>query len=174
MCMTQRKVSDKLVSLVPQSAFKIFSLNKEGQLQSVFVPTFKPGLVYPPNQRIRVDAEDAAFFAFEDFKTAVSIARQGRKRWNMVNGDLIVLPVTMHEMVATGKYHVPSEDVQCLDGYYPAFESKEIEVHDSEENRNIFYDAVLSHWLKTAQYGMSKIDKKAFAARIPHLAEVLK
>lgn len=80
----------------------------------------------------------------------------------------------MHEMVATGKYHVPSEDIQCLDGYYPAFESKEIEVHDSEENRNAFYDAVLSHWLKTAQYGMSKIDKKAFVARIPHLAEVIK
>jgi len=174
MCMTQRVASEKLVSLVPQSAYKVFSRTKDGQLQSVFVPTFKAGLIYPPNQRIRVDTEDATFFAFENFKNAISIARQGRKRWNMVNGDLIVLPVTMHEIVATGKYHVPSEDIQCLDGYYPAFESKEIEVHDSEENRNAFYDAVLSQWLKTAQYGMSKIDKEAFAARVPHLAEVFK
>jgi hypothetical protein len=172
--MTQRVISEKLVSLVPQSAYKVFSRNKEGQLQSVFVPTFKAGLIYPPNERIRVDAEDATFFAFENFKSAISIARQGRKRWNMVNGDLIVLPVTMHEIVATGKYHVPSEDIQCLDGYYPAFESKEIEVHDSEENRNAFYDAVLSQWLKTAQYAMSKIDKEAFAARVPHLAESVK
>lgn len=174
MCMTQRVASEKLVSLVPQSAFKVFSRTKEGQLQSVFVPTFKAGLIYPPNQRIRVDTEDATFFAFENFKNAISIARQGRKRWNMVNGDLIVLPVTMHEIVATGKYHVPSEDIQCMDGYYPAFESKEIEVHDSEENRNAFYDAVLSQWLGLSKYGMSKIEKEAFAARIPHLAESVK
>jgi len=169
--MTQRVVSEKPVSLVPQDAFKVFSRTKDGQLQSVFVPTFKVGLIYPPNERIRVDTEDATFFAFENFKNAISIARQGRKRWNMVNGDLIVLPVTMNEIVATGKYFVRSEDVQCLDGFYPALESKEIIVHDTEENRNAFYDAVLSQWLGLQKYSMSKIEKEAFAARIPHLAK---
>lgn len=174
MCMTQRVTSEKLVSLVPQDAFKVFSRTKEGELQSVFVPTFKAGLIYPPDERIRVDTEEATFFAFKKFEDAISIARQGRKRWNMVNSDLIVLPVTMHEIVATGKYHVPSEDIQCMDGYYPAFESKEIIVHDSKENRNAFYDAVLSQWLELAKYGMSKIEKDALVARIPQLAKSLK
>lgn len=172
MCMTCRV--EKLVSLVPQDAFKVFTRTKEGQLQSVFVPTFKPGLVYPPNERIRVDTEEANFFAFENFKEAISIARQGRRRWNMVQGDLIVLPVTLHEIVATGKYHVESDDPQCLDGYYPAFEAKEIVVHDTEETRNAFHDAVLAQWFSMSKYTMSRIEKESIVARIPYLAEFVK
>lgn len=170
MCMTGRQDCD--VSEV--NGFKIFSRDNTGQLQSVFVPTFKAGLKYPPNQRIRVDAEESTFFAFEQFKHAISIAREGRRRWNMVNGDLIVLPVTMYQVVAKGTYHVHSDDPQCLDGYYPAYESKEIIVHDTQATRNQFYDATLAQWLSTAQYGMSRIDKEAFRNRVPHLADSIK
>jgi hypothetical protein len=176
MCLTQRKEVKPLENgrQIAQDAFKIFTRNKTGQLQSCFFPTFKSGLFYPPNVKIRVDNEDSNFFAFESFKNAVDVARAGKKRFNMVGGDLIVLPVTMYEVVAIGKYHVPSDDLQVLDGYYTAFESKEIVVHDTDKDRNLFYDETLAQWLRTAQYGMSAVEKEAFAVRIPHLAKFLK
>ena len=91
----------------------------------------------------------------------------------MVRGDLIVLPVTLFEVVATGKYHVPSGDPQCLDGYYSAFEAKEILVHDTEETRGQFYDAVVAGYFRLAKYSMSAIDKEAFVYHMPQLAERL-
>ena len=170
MCLTSRND----VALAEASGFKIFTRDGEGLLQSVFTSTFREGLKYSPNRRIRVDPEEATFFAFEKFENAISIAREGRSRWNMVRGGLIVLPVTLFEVVATGKYHVPSDDIQCMDGYYPAFQSKEIIVHDNPETRSQFHDEVLTDWLKDKKYGMSAIEKEAFRIRVPHLAAVLK
>jgi len=168
MCMTNKKE----VSIEEVSAFKIFTRDKDGLLQSSFIPTFKEGLKYTPNERIHVDVEDATFFAFEKINNAISIARQGRKRWRFVEGGLIVLPVTLYDVVSTGSYFVRSEDSQCLDGYYPAFESKEIVVHDSEENRNQFYDAIIQHWYVLAKFSMSAIDKEALFSRFPHLSSI--
>lgn len=166
MCLTQRKE----VEITRADAFKIFTRDKEGLLQSVFASTFKGGLKYPSNERIRVDVEEANFFALEGFKEAVSIAREGRRKWNMVRGDLIVLPVTLFEVVATGKYHVPSGDPQCLDGYYPAFEAKEIQVNDTQETRDQFYTAVVVQYFNKTKYSMSAIDKEALIHHMPHMA----
>lgn len=165
MCMTRRKE----VEIEQVDAFKVFTRNEQGRLQSVFAPTFKSGLTYPPNERIRVDTDEATFFAFAEFRRAVGIARQGRRKWNMVRGGIIVLPVTMYEVVAEGEYHVASDDPQCMDGYYPAFESKEIQVNDSQEARNAFYDEVLRQYLDLSQYSMSAIEKEAFRHRLPHI-----
>jgi len=163
MCMTQKNT----VEIEKVSAFKIFTRNEQGTLQSTFIPTFKSELTYPPNERIRVDEQDATFFAFESFKDAIRIARQGKRKWRMVNDKLVVLPVTMYEVVTEGKYHVPSDDIQCLDGYYPAYESKEIEVHDDQNTRNAFYDQVLSQYFDLAKYSMAPIEIEAFKHYFP-------
>ncbi len=165
MCLSMRNS----VAIPEVSAYKVFTRDAEDRLQSVFAPTFKPGLKYPANQRIRVDAEDASFFAFEQLRDAISITRQGRRRWNMVDGALIVLPVTMYEVVATGKYHVPSDDVQCLDGYYPALEAKELIVHDSDETRNRFYLEIVVDWLNSQKYSIRKVEREAICRLIPQL-----
>lgn len=167
MCMINRKQ----VSIEKVSAFKVFTRDKDGLLQSVFVPTFKDGLKYPSNERIRVDSEESNFFAFESFDTAIFIARQGRRKWNMVKGKLIVLPVTMFEVVSKGEYFSKSEDIQCMDSYYPSFESKEIIVHDTEETRNQFYNSVLKQWLNSCKHFMSNIEKEALVNSAPHLAQ---
>lgn len=165
MCMSYRKE----ISLSEVSAFKLFTLDFEGSLQSAFAPTFKEGLKYPSNRRIRVDNEEASFFAFKIFGEAVAIAHQGRRYWNLVTNKLIVLPVTLYEVIIEGKYHVPSEDIQCLDGYYPAYESKEIIVHDNKEVRNKFYDGILQRYFNLKFAGLSKVEKEAFQFRLPHI-----
>lgn len=153
------------------NGFKVFSRNEHGQLQTAFRPMLKDGLVYPPNTRIRVDNEEAAFFAFEKFKNAMTIASQGIRKWNFVNSHLIVLPVTLHEVVFKGTFHVQTEDIQCLDGYYPAFEAKEIVIHDTPENRNSFRDSVLEEWF--GGKSMSKIVLEAIRDISPNLFNLL-
>ena len=170
MCLKHRKEN-----IQPEvNAFKIFSRSKTGELKSVFAPSYKDDLIYPSNQRIRVNPEESTFFAFESYTFAVRIAREGLKKWRMVSDCLVVLPVTLFEVVAKGDFWVPSDDIQSLDGYYPAFESKEIIVHDSEENRALFHNAVLASWFKKNSYGMSRIEKEAFSICVPQFYEFLK
>lgn len=168
MCMSSRVN----VTVPEMKAYKVLARDRNSLLHSVFVPTFKPGLRYPANERIRVDTEEANFFAFGEFKHAVSVARAGRRTFNMVSGDLIVLPVTLYEVVVSGTYRVPSDDPQCMDGYYPAFESKEIVVHDNRESRKQFYDATLSQWFRMAKYSMSEIERESVLYYMPQLANV--
>ena len=169
MCLT----SSKEVSIAEVNAFKVFTRDSLGLLQSTFAPTFKCGLKYPSNERIRVDEEDASFFGFALFKEAISIARAGRRKWNMVKGKLIVLPVTMYEVVTEGKYHVPNEDPQSMDGYYAAFQSKEIEVHDTKETRDDFHREVLRQHLRLSKHSMSFSEKDAVAHFVPEFDRVL-
>jgi hypothetical protein len=169
MCLTSRSG----VYIPEVSAFKIFTRDEDGLLQSAFSPKFKQGLKYPPNERIRVDVEESNFFAFENMNNAIHIARQGHRKWRMVKGELIVLPVTLYDVVFKGSYFVSSDDPQCLDSYYPAYESKELTVHDSKETRNQFYDVVIKHWYNLGQFGMSNIDKEALFARFPDLAPLV-
>lgn len=163
--------NQKTVSIKEVSAFKIFTRDNEGLLQSAFLPAFKYGLKYPSNECISADTEDANFFAFANFKDALLIAHQGHKEWRMVKGKLIVLPVTMYDVVKKGKYKVQSHDAQTLDSFFPAFESKKITVHDTPQSRNDFYTSVLEQWLKNAKGGMEDIEKEALAVYAPHLAQ---
>ncbi len=169
MCLTSRNA----VYLPEVPAFKIFTRDEDGLLQSAFTPKFKKGLKYPANERIRVDVEDANFFAFKNINNAVRIARQGHRKRRMVKGELIVLPVTLYDVVFVGEYLVSSDDIQCLDSYYPAYESKEIVVHDSTETRNQFYDNIIRQWYGMAKYNMSNIDQEALFARFPHLSSIM-
>ncbi len=180
MCMT----SQKEISLTEVSAFKLFTRDLDGRLRSAFAHSFKNNLFYPSNERIRVDDESSTFFAFANKKQAIGFGSRARKtwygdsagvswRWNIVNGHVIVLPVTMFEVVREGKFHVPSGDIQTMDGYYPAFESKEIIVHDTEDIRNEFYDEILYGFFKNARYGMSAVEKEALNRRLPRFAECI-
>ena len=71
-----------------------------------------------------------------------------KSHFDVLNNSLVVLPVTLYEVVATGKFHRPSEDIQCMDGYFPAFEAKEIEIHDSEEIRKDISLRIAKKFLK--------------------------
>lgn len=165
------------VEIEKQEAFKIFAKDKEGNLVSAFFMCLKKGLHYPSNERIRVDDEETGFFAFKDFDRAVSLAIQGKRSWSTGYGQnrhwdfstsrLIVLPVTMYEVYAQGDFHVPSGDNQVMDGYYPAFESKEIVVHDTPENVMAFHDAVIAKVIKNQRYHMTPVEKLAFETRLP-------
>lgn len=178
MCMT----SQKEVSIAEVSAFKLFTRCKQGKLRSAFARSHKNNLHYPSNEKIRVDDEEATFFAFANKRQAMSFASRARQtwygdrggqrwHWNIVSGLVIVLPVTMFEVVQEGTFHVPSGDIQCMDGYYPAYESKEILVHDTTESRNDFYDEILKRFFELKKYGMSAIEKEAVRARLPHVAQ---
>lgn len=161
------------VSIETVKAFKIFH-HKDGKLRSVFRPAYvdrEEDLVYVPGERMHVDKPDKTFFAFQDMDYPVKISREGRRRWNFQGSAVIVLPVTLFNVVAGGKFHIPSEDAQCVDGYAPAWESKEIIVHDSQELRETYYNSILTQWWRTARHSMGYVEKQALLARLPHLAE---
>lgn len=178
--------NQKQVEIEQVSAFKLFSRDKKGRLQSIFRSSYNKELFYPPNERIRVDNEENNFFAFAEKKCAIgmtnrirrpfyggSLSSYRRRHWNVVGGDPIVLPVTLFEVVNKGEFHVPSIDVQTMDGYYPVFESKEIIVHDNMETRNDFYDEVLRSFFKSNKYNLSKVEKEAIKLRLPHVADYI-
>lgn len=137
MCVTRPASIEKV------EAFKIFCKNDEGRLTTAFLQSYKEGLFYQTNQMIHVDNEKSSFFALKNFGEAVSLAKQGRTQWSDYNGNrivwnfknskIVVLPVTLYNVVGEGHFYVPSDDVQCLDGYYPIYESKDIVVHHSDE-----------------------------------------
>lgn len=152
MCMT----CTKEVSIEKVEAWKVFAVRK-GKLETAFMrsrytngETDKPIEVIPyeVNQKIKVVPETSSFFAFEHFNDAYRIAEAGRYKWNTINDQLVVLPVTLYNVVTTGKFHVVSEDVQCMDGYYPAFEAKEIEIHDSDEIRRDIFRQIAKKYLQ--------------------------
>jgi hypothetical protein len=159
-------------------AFKIFTRDKDGNLQSAFLSAVVNSKSYLPlytaNQQIRVDDENATFFALQSFDVAARIAIEGTSKWRVLNGRLLALPVTLYEVVAKGQFWSPSGDPQCLDGYYQAYESKEIVVHDSPENRAKFYDRVLEGWFRENSYRLTTIEKEAIRDRLPILAAHLK
>lgn len=130
------------------SAFKVFGQDREGRLTSCFLGAKKSGQFYPPNQRITVDSQEASFFAFDAMESAVRIVRAGKMEWRFVDGSLLILPVTLYGTIHKGNFYVPSRDIQCMDGYYPAFTATEIEVHDSPDNRRVFCRELIKHDLK--------------------------
>ena len=169
MCLTNR-VNCQIDEV---NAFKIFTRNTEGNLQSAFKNAVAALLsnhpLYAANQRIRVNNEDSTFFAFESFDVASCIAMEGTRGWRFINSSLVVLPVTLYEVVSKGQFWVPSGDPQCLDGYYPAYESKEIVVHDSAENRALFQDQIIR-----SSYSLSTIEKEAIHERLSTLGVHIK
>lgn len=165
MCLYQRKD----VGIPEANGWKVFSINEQGQLQSTFNNAFYKYQdaikdrypVYPANEKIRVIPEESSFFAFREFNHACNIANEARQ-WNVKNHKLIVLPVTQYEIVAEGNLWAPSNDAQVLDGYYPAYESKEILVHDSLEIRQECFMKVVLTKLERDQYRLSYLEKQAF------------
>jgi len=158
---------EKPVEILQVEAYKIFIRNEHEELQTAFAGAFKHDLVYAPNKRIQVDDEKACFFAFKNFQHALSIVSSGIRTWRFVSDRLMVLPVTLFHVVTEGKFHVPSDDPQCMDGYYPAFESKEIKVHDNTSARSTFFDEVIVKYFKHVR--MSKIEREAFNRRLPEI-----
>jgi len=151
-----------MMGVTTVSGFKVFAQDREGRLISCFEVARKPGLWYPPNQRIKVDDPDNTFFAFAEMKSALSVAVPGRREWNVAPGPLLVLPVTMHGIIFDGKFHVVSRDPQCLDAYYLAYESTEIEVHDSPEARTKFYGEIARADLRRQAYNWTPTMKEAY------------
>lgn len=177
MCMTG--VQDVKIGKV--DAWKVFSVH-EGKLQPTFKNarqnadgTPKEQLFYETNKKIRVLPEEATFFAFEQFGHACRLANDGNRQrsycpdrggdgqqsWNVNNNSLVILPVTLYEVVGAGKFHYPSEDIQCMDGYFPAFEAKEIEIHDSEEVRKDIALRIVKKFLKNQR--LSFLQQLAFS-----------
>lgn len=144
MCLINRKmVADESVD-----AWKVFAI-VDGALESPFriARVMRPDLKYTPNVRLRVQPEDANFYAFQDITHALNIADVGGFRWNVVNDSLLVLPVTLYFVTASGLFHSPSDDPQCMDGQYPAFEAKEIVVHDTPARRAVVWQEVVNRRL---------------------------
>lgn len=151
------------VQIAEQHAFKIFTIDEEGRLQSAFQTSYKEGLYYRPNEKMRVDVEDANFFAFKELKNATSVITTFR------GNNAIILPVTLYNVVAKGYMIMRSRDPQCMDGYYDAFEAKEIVVHDTPRNRAAFYDSIIVKFLDNCRWGLhlSPLVKLALTQYIP-------
>jgi len=163
MCLVNRQT----VKLESVDAFKVFTFNSNNELQSCFNSTFVEGLIYKPNCLISVDKPEKHFFAFEKEKDAMRIAFDGTKTWDLVNSNLIVLPVTLFDVEIKGHYQVPSDDEQCLDGYFPAFMAKRITVHVENENYlEAWNRKVVEKYFADNNYRMTRIEKQAFESVI--------
>jgi len=172
------------VNLPKVSAYKLFVRGEDGKLRSAFASHQKPGLFYRERLMITVDEEDKTFFAFEFKEQAFSFASATHDRivdrwgaastWDIAVGERIVLPVTLFNVVRKGKVIVPSDDPQCLDGRYSAFEAKQIIVHDSQEACREFYDYILGRYLHTRVHSMNRTEIDAFKHVVPELAPMLR
>ena len=164
MCLTSRRE----VSIEKVEAWKTFAVEK-GELFSPFSgihdymkAELGSSLAYKANERIKVVPDEAVFFAFKEFKSAASIANN-RRTWAVISSTLIVLPVTLYNVCAEGKLWEPSGDPQCFDYYHEAYESKEIEVHDSAEIRANVSQKIVEKYLKKHEWSMSYLEKQAFS-----------
>lgn len=144
MCLTSR---EELKAPINVDGFKVFA-KENGKLYSPFKAAhaynFKrdaSGILrgsiellpsFAVNEIVDVNPECNSFFSFEKFEDACRIANNS-KLWNVISRMLVVRPVTAINVIAVGKFHVPSEDIQCMDGYYSSFESKKLIVHDTAE-----------------------------------------
>ena len=162
---TQKKCCVATIWLI---CWKVFAV-RDGKLESPFMAARHHDLnpdkpidviPYEANKQIKVEPETSTFFAFEKLDHAYDVANIGRRIWNTVNSKLIVLPVTLDEVVFEGDFYSPSQDIQCMDGYYPAYEAKIITVHDSPEIRRDLYLKIAKRRLTTAT--LSYFEKEAF------------
>lgn len=148
-------------------AWKIFALvDNDSKLESPFIPARydkngdkKEVIPYQTNQKINVIPESETFFAFESFKDACYVANDNKifRKWNTINDRLMVLPVTLFNVTAKGLFKRPSDDFQCLDGYYPVYLSKEIIVHDSHEIRKDINKKVLAKRLEFERFSFLEV-----------------
>jgi hypothetical protein len=172
MCLTCRCS----VNISQMAAFKIFAIDADDRLYSPFCLHRLPNTYYAPDTLIDALPNPhftrvPVFFAFENFEHAVIIARQGANKWDMVNAPLTVLPVTLYNVVSKGTLVVrnfshPSSTVGHTHvetvAHYPAFESREIIVHDSQKNRTKFYNEVGYQYWKDNKAFMGLVDQYMF------------
>lgn len=136
MCLRQREE----VKIDQCEAYKIFRI-KNNSLYSVFIYSTLP---YELNKKIQVDNPNNTFFALEKYKDALNIVLDYSHTYNM-----IILPVTLYSVCYKGFLYLNNTDSQSLDHYCPSFESKEIIVHNSKENRDRFYKDILQKKILT-------------------------
>ena len=153
MCLVGREET-KIKSV---SAYKIFNV-ANGLLYSPFKTAnegFEGGC--PPfalNEEISVVPEDKTFFSFKELEQAISLASS-----TLFHGSkLVVKMVTAIDVIATGYFRVPSNDPQCLDGYYPSFESKRLIVHDTIDSNRYINAEIVERLLKSTS--LSYVEKE--------------
>jgi hypothetical protein len=155
------------VNIESVAAYKVFSIDQETEkLQSVFFRSWSPGFYYEPNKEIEVSPTHKTFFAFKNYNDAIRIA-ETYKRWNLVNYNLLVLPVELKDVRFVGHFHVRSDDIQSTDSFFPSYESKKIIVHDSEENRKEFYKTIFHRWVSKQDPGL--VHRRAIKYLLPEL-----
>lgn len=139
------------ISLESIKAWKLFLINN-GKLESLFVnarASVDKVVPYETNKKLKAFPETATFHAFEKFEDAFFLATEDAK-----STPKIILPVTLYDVVGKGRYKHRSNDAQCLNGYYPAYQGKEIVVHDSIETRKVVHRKILSFGLERLRYSV--------------------
>jgi hypothetical protein len=168
MCLRNRK---ELEAPITREGFKLFAKNKSGKLYSPFATAhdFKAGTNnalklapnFPMNQIVHVNPEDRTFFSFEKFDDACRVASNTGK-WNFIGDTIVVRPVTAIDIVVTGDFFAPSDDPQCLDGYYPSYESKKLIVHDTPEIEREINEKLVKEFVERHRWGLSYMQEEAF------------
>lgn len=153
------------VSIDKQKAFKVFSINNNGELQTCFKNSYNSSLVYKPHTRIDVVPDTSVFFEFKEFKDAVRITDEGIRKWNFISDDLIVLPVILYDVIYEGSFVIRSDDIQYLDRNAPVFYSRSIFVIDGKDYREKFYRSIVKGLFRWC--GRSRLQTKAIMETIP-------
>ncbi len=164
MCLHNRT---ELESPIPSvEGFKIF-YRKNVNLYSPFVnshinenASISLFPAFETNKVISVQPEDKTFFSFKEFKNACSVAN--KDFLYVIGKTLIVRPVTAIDVVATGSFFVPSDDPQCLDGYYPSYESKKLIVHDTPEVERQINEMLVQSFIERNKWNLSYMQESAF------------
>lgn len=166
MCLHNRK---ELESPITCEGFKLFAKNKKGELYSPFAmahnlkvdDNLQLSPSFPMNQIVHVNPEDRTFFSFEKFDDACRVASD-TGRWNFIGDTIVVRQITAIDVVATGDFYVPSDDPQCLDGYYPSYESKKLIVHDTPEIEREIYEKLVKAFIERNRWSLSYLQEEAF------------
>lgn len=141
------------IELDSVEAFKIF-LMYDGNLHSPFSSAFRGDRPYKTNELIRNAWKDG-FYSLKNWEDGIKAIKEGRTVWNFYpditqsqyrrNDDnhlnLILLPVTLKNIYLHGYLEASSQDDDDMRSY-ESYQSYGIIVHDNDENRKRFYEAM--------------------------------
>lgn len=144
MCLDLRRE----IHIEHREAFKIFHVDGGGGISSAFKYTYcdhrrycnkinnEDLIQYKTNEMITVVPYHNTFFALVSYQDALSVVDDWCY-WSFRSKSLVVLPVTLTNVVATGfltrqNYHSIKEIK------YESYEAKSMTIHDNEENRDKF------------------------------------
>lgn len=118
------------ISLEKVDAFKLFKL-----VDNKLTSSISGKISYEVNKRISPYINDT-FFAYKNYDDLLCFVKDRKEI-----PDLIILPVTLYNVVASGVYPVCYNDEENMVmnfSYYTVYEAKEMIVHYSQENIDIF------------------------------------